>query len=55
MKVKIISYVTTKCSDTTFEERINEFVKDKNIIDIKYSFCDDGNYFTQSALIMYNE
>lgn len=47
MRVKII----THNFDNYFEDRINEFIKDKVIIDIKFIL--DNNY--NKALIMYEE
>ncbi|MFX0551871.1 hypothetical protein [Lactobacillus gasseri] len=45
MKVKIIGGLNA------FEDRINDFIKDKKIIDIKYQ----DNSGVISALIMYEE
>ena len=55
MKVKIIDDVDTP----SLEDNINEFIKDKEIIDIKYQInsCQGnlGLVLTISALIMYEE
>lgn len=55
MKVKIIDDVNTP----SLEDSINEFIKDKEIIDIKYQInsCQGnlGLVITISALIMYKE
>lgn len=56
MKVK---YIAEPYGHDEFEKEINDFIKDKKIIDIKYQdnfslyeFCEDG---MKSALIMYEE
>ena len=55
MKVKIIDDVDTP----SLEDNINEFIKDKEIIDIKYQInsCQGnlGLVLTISALIMYED
>lgn len=55
MKVKIIDDVDTP----SLEDNINEFIKDKEIIDIKYQInsCQGnlGLVLTISALIMYEK
>ena len=55
MKVKIIDDVDTP----SLEDNINEFIKDKEIIDIKYQInsCQGnlGLVLTISALIMFEE
>ena len=39
-----------------FTARINDFIKSKKVIDIKYStYADDDGYFYQNVLIMYEE
>lgn len=45
-KVKLIS------GSNALEERINDFIKDKKVIDIKYQ---EGDYPNRSALIMYED
>ena len=37
MKIKIINKNVTEVEDTKFENEINEFIKGKKIIDIKYN------------------
>ena len=37
MKVKIINKNTTDIDDLKFENEVNEYIKDKKIIDIKYN------------------
>ena len=37
MKIKIIEKNTEDVEDLNFENEINEFIKDKKIIDIKYN------------------
>lgn len=37
MKIKIINKNETEVGDTNFENKINDFIKDKKIIDIKYN------------------
>lgn len=37
MKIKIIEKNTEDVEDLNFENKINEFIKDKKIIDIKYN------------------
>ena len=60
MKVKVIDIdELSKCSG--FEERINDFIKDKQVIDIKYqsnlslAANMSGTEYGRSALIMYEE
>ncbi|WP_298490942.1 crAss001_48 related protein [uncultured Lactobacillus sp.] len=64
MKVKIITeaYIG-KSDEPSLEDLINDFIKDKKVIDIKYQsncsgFADSGVHATdyeRSALIMYEE
>lgn len=49
MKVKLIS------GSNALEERINYFIKDKKVIDIKYIKYQEGDYPNRSALIMYED
>lgn len=55
MKVKIIDDVDAP----SLEDKINDFIKDKNVIDIKYQIdsyqVNLGLVITISALIMYKE
>lgn len=70
MKIKIIDKNINDMSDLKFEKEINEFIKDKKIIDIKYntkiSYQDFfetfeknefeiESYELKSVLIMYEE
>lgn len=53
MKVKVISYLG---SDEMFEGRVNEFIKNKKIIDIKFtSIIMPSMNLCHSALIMYED
>ncbi len=60
MKVKIL---TSSLEGPSLEEQINDFIKDKKVIDIKYQsncsgFADSGVHSTdyeRSALIMYED
>lgn len=62
MKVKVID-IDEISRDSTFEDTINEFIKDKKIIDIKYQSnislaaneSMSGTEYGRSALIMYEE
>ena len=62
MKVKILEE-TDIDGDHSFEKRINEFIKDKQVIDIKYQtncsgYADSGVHATdyeRSVLIIYKE
>ncbi len=60
MKVKVID-IDEISRDSTFEDTINEFIKDKKIIDIKYqsnlslAANMSGTEYGRSALIMYEE
>ena len=60
MKVKVID-IDEISRDSTFEEAINEFIKDKKIIDIKYqsnislAANMSGIEYGRSVLIMYEE
>lgn len=59
MKVKIFTEITGIIDRRDFEDAINKFIKDKEVIDIKYqtdsSQCNAGLVTTFSALIMYKE
>ena len=59
MKVKIFTEITNTISRRDFEDEINKFIKDKEVIDIKYrtnsSQGNAGLVTTFSALIMYKE
>lgn len=52
MKVKIIKF---SGSEGIFEELINDFIKDKKIIDIKYQSNLTNIFTIYSALIIYEE
>ncbi len=63
MKVEILDENTEFDGEHGFEKRINEFIKDKQVIDIKYQsncsgYADSGAHATdyeRSVLIMYKE
>ena len=59
MKVKIFTEITSVINRRDFEDEINKFIKDKEVIDIKYhtdsSQGNAGLVTTFSALIMYKE
>lgn len=59
MKVKIFTEITSIIGRRDFEDEINKFIKDKEVIDIKYqtdsSQANAGLVTTFSALIMYKE
>ena len=59
MKVKIFTEITSIIDRRDFEDEINKFIKDKEVIDIKYqtdsSQDNAGLVTTFSALIMYKE
>lgn len=59
MKVKIFTEITSIIDRRDFEDEINKFIKDKEVIDIKYqtdsSQGNVGLVTTFSALIMYKE
>ena len=55
MKVKIL---TSSPKGPSLEERINDFIKDKKVIDIKQQALLNPNFFNilvMTALIMYEE
>lgn len=55
MKVKILNEALNEDNED-FTARINDFIKSKKVIDIKYSTSADNNgYFYQNVLIMYKE
>ena len=62
MKVKVID-IDEISRDSTFEDTINEFIKDKKIIDIKYQSnislaaneSMSSTEYERSVLIMYEE
>ena len=37
------------------EEQINEFIKDKELIDIKYQITEDEDYVDHYALVIYKD
>ena len=39
----------------TLEEQINEFIKDKELIDIKYQITEDENCVGHYALVIYKD
>lgn len=39
----------------TLEEQINEFIKDKELIDIKYQITEDEDYVGHYALVIYKD
>ena len=59
MKVKMFTEITRIIDRRDFEDEINKFIKDKEVIDIKYqtdsSQSNAGLITTFSALIMYKE
>ena len=59
MKVKIFTEITSIIDRRNFEDEINKFIKNKEVIDIKYqtdsSQGNAGLVTTFSALIMYKE
>ena len=55
MKVKILNETWDEKSEE-FTARINNFIKNKKVIDIKYStYADEDGYLYQYVLIMYEE
>lgn len=59
MKVKIFTEITSIINRRDFEDEINKFIQDKEIVDIKYQVNSTqggaGIVTTFSALIMYKE
>ena len=59
MKVKIFTKIASIINRRDFEDEINKFIKDKEVIDIKYQTDSSQGYAglvtTFSALIMYKE
>lgn len=51
MKVKIIH----QYRDRPLDLSINDFIKDKEVIDIKYSMCAYGGDSFDSALVIYKD
>lgn len=51
MKVKIIHQYRERPLDLS----INDFIKDKEVIDIKYSMCAYGGDSFDSALVIYKD
>lgn len=39
----------------TLEEQINEFIKDKELIDIKYQITENEDYIGHYALVIYKD
>ena len=55
MKVKTLNETWDEKSEE-FTARINNFIKNKKVIDIKYStYADEDGYLYQYVLIMYEE
>lgn len=58
MKIKIF-YQQSKEKLIEFEARVNDFIADKKVIDIKYQEAITGDYENlttlQSLVVMYNE
>ena len=55
MKVKLIKSEQLHGEISNFESVINSFIKNKNIIDIKYQEYLDEDGISANALIMYEE
>lgn len=55
MKIKLIKSEKLQFGIDNFESTINEFIKGKNIIDIKYQEYSDEDGISANALIMYEE
>lgn len=51
MKVKVIGFNDMDI----FEECINNFIKDKKVIDIKFNSVVGGKYINDRALILYED
>lgn len=51
MKIKIFTGTNTEA----LEKRVNEFLKDKNVIDIKYQSYFDNRFIYDSVLVIYKE
>lgn len=39
----------------SLEKQINEFIKDKGLIDIKYQVTEDENFVSRYALVIYKD
>lgn len=59
MKVKYIKSEDLYLKEDSFQKAINEFIKDKKVIDMKFQEYpikeDDENYISANILIMYEE
>ncbi len=55
MKVKWIKSEKLQFGITDFETKINDFIKDKRIIDIKYQEYSDKDGISANVLILYEE
>lgn len=55
MKLKLIKSEKLQFGIIDFEATINEFIKGKNIIDIKYQEYSDEDGISANALILYEE
>lgn len=55
MKVKLIKSEKLHSGISDFEDEINNFIKNKNIIDIKYQEYSDECGISANALIIYEE
>ena len=55
MKIKLIKSEKLQSGTDSFETKINEFIKDKDIIDVKYQEYSDEDGISANALIIYEE
>ena len=52
---EFVHYTGFKSKEPTLEEKINEFIKDKELIDVKYQITEDEDCVGHYALVIYKD
>lgn len=52
---EFVHYTGFKSKEQTLEEQINEFIKDKELIDVKYQITEYEDYAGHYALVIYKD
>lgn len=48
-------YTEFESKNPSLEKQINEFIKDKELIDVKYQITEDEDYVDHYALVIYKD
>lgn len=48
-------YTGSESKKPSLEKQINEFIKDKELIDVKYQITEDEDYVGHYALVIYKD